>query len=142
MTTLFQRVKRLQLASELLFSFWRFRVNESWCNWIADRVPAYLQGRESDVKTLRQALAENNFAIIQKIAHNIKGTGAAYGFNAITEIGSRMEVAAKTGNRPQIDVCVSQLSDFLSQVAPESEQRNQAIQKARVAEAGHEPLRH
>lgn len=88
-------------------------MNELFCNWIADRVPAYLDGREADVLALQNALADNDLASIQDLAHKMKGTGSSYGFREITEIGGRMETAAKAGNRGEIEAGVSALRDYL-----------------------------
>lgn len=104
-------------------------MNELFCTWIAARVPAYLDGREADVLALQAALADNNLASIQDLAHKMKGTGSSYGFIEITEIGGRMETAAKAGNRGEIEASVSALRDYLVsarsklKIAPEEPKR-------------------
>jgi hypothetical protein len=35
---------------------------------------------------------------IQRVGHNLKGTGSGYGFPEVTNIGRRREAAAKAGN--------------------------------------------
>lgn len=79
-------------------------------------MPTYLDGRQADVQALRHALAQDDFSSIQKVAHNMKGTGSAYGFCALTEIGGRLEAAAKAGDRVEIDACLAALGDFLASV--------------------------
>ena len=93
--------------------------NELYCAWVADRVPAYLEGREADAKAVQRALAEDDFAAIQTIAHNMKGTGTSYGFCPITEIGGRMEAAAKDGDRAKIHTCLSALGAYLDRIRME-----------------------
>ena len=88
-------------------------LNELFCTWIANRVPAYLDGREADILALQVALAGNDLARIQDLAHKMKGTGSSYGFSEITEIGGRMETAAKAGDRGEIEASVSALRDCL-----------------------------
>jgi hypothetical protein len=65
---------------------------------LADIVPDYLSNRNSDVTLLQAALEIEEFLAIRTIGHNMKGTGAAYGFEKLSEIGSALEQAGKTMN--------------------------------------------
>jgi len=58
-------------------------------------VPQYLEGRLKDLHLLSQALSGKDYETIRIIGHNIKGTGAAYGFPALTVAGAIIESAAK-----------------------------------------------
>ncbi len=80
---------------------------------VAELVPGYLERREAEIRVLEDALAAGDLAVIQRIAHNLKGTGAGYGFPAITAIGRAMEAAAKTGDRGEIHTRLSELTDLL-----------------------------
>lgn len=88
-------------------------MNQNVSLGIAQLVPAYLERRVSDVQTMEEALRADDLAAIQRIAHNLKGTGSGYGFSEITEIGRRMETAAKAGGRSEIRACLSDLTEFL-----------------------------
>lgn len=88
-------------------------MNEHFSRWMADRIPAYLDGRRADLEALHRALTEGDLSSIQDLAHKMKGTGSAYGFPEITEIGDRMETAAKAGNRTEICTWISALSECL-----------------------------
>jgi HPt (histidine-containing phosphotransfer) domain-containing protein len=81
---------------------------------IAQLVPAYLRRRAAEIQTLKDALRVDDLEAIQHIAHNWKGTGSGYGFCQITEIGRRMEAAAKSGGRAEIRACLAELSEFLA----------------------------
>lgn len=83
---------------------------------VAELVPGYLERREAEIRILEEALAAGDLPVIQRIAHNMKGTGAGYGFPAITAIGRAMEAAAKTGHRPEIRVRLSELTDLLGKL--------------------------
>jgi HPt (histidine-containing phosphotransfer) domain-containing protein len=91
-------------------------VNEEMQKTIAQLVPAYLERRAADIQALAQALQQDDLPAVQRIAHNMKGTGSGYGFTKITEIGARMEAAAKSGMRSEVGVCLSDLTDFLGSV--------------------------
>jgi HPt (histidine-containing phosphotransfer) domain-containing protein len=80
---------------------------------VAELVPGYLERREAEIQVLGNALAAGDLPVIQRIAHNMKGTGGGYGFPEITEIGRAMEAAAKIGNRPEICARLSELTDLL-----------------------------
>jgi histidine phosphotransfer protein HptB len=83
---------------------------------LAELVPAYLERRADEIGILRDALAAGELAVIQRIAHNMKGTGAGYGFPRITEIGRAMETAAKTGREPEIRGHLAELAEVLGQI--------------------------
>jgi len=88
--------------------------------WLAGRVPAYLGGREADVNAIERALGADDFQCIQKMGHNMKGSGSSYGFCRITEIGDRLESAAKEGNRAEIVAVLRDLNSYLRSMKPES----------------------
>ena len=50
--------------------------------------PAYLAKRALDLQNMRIALGAGDFATVETIAHNCKGTGAGYGFPDISRLGA------------------------------------------------------
>ncbi|HXP89146.1 MAG TPA: PAS domain S-box protein [Bryobacteraceae bacterium] len=68
---------------------------EAGADPIAAHRPAFLANRGLDLTKMRDALAARDFATIQSIGHNCKGTGSGYGFPDITSLGSAIETAAK-----------------------------------------------
>ncbi|MCC2667778.1 MAG: putative cytosolic protein, partial [Armatimonadetes bacterium] len=58
---------------------------------ISDLIPGFLQNRRRDVDALRQALERQDFAALAMMGHTMKGAGAGYGFERITEIGGDLE---------------------------------------------------
>jgi signal transduction histidine kinase/CheY-like chemotaxis protein len=69
---------------------------------IADLVPGYLAARKDEIVLLEARLREKDLAAIRKIAHNLKGTGAGYGFPAFSQIGAELEAAAMEGNEDDL----------------------------------------
>jgi HPt (histidine-containing phosphotransfer) domain-containing protein len=59
--------------------------------------------------------------LIRTVGHKIKGTGRAYGFDRISEIGAAMEEAAKAGRHEPISVLVDQLEQYVNEVQAEIE---------------------
>lgn len=65
---------------------------------LIDVIPGYMTRRAQDFLVLKIALAENDFEAIGKIAHKLKGNGASYGFDRLTEIGIDLLAAAHESN--------------------------------------------
>ena len=66
---------------------------------IAARVPAFLMGRRQDVNTMRDALSRGEFGTVEILGHRMKGAGASFGVQAITDIGAALErEAARTAD--------------------------------------------
>ena len=60
---------------------------------------AFSGGQKKEVESLREAVAAKDFEAIELFAHRIKGVGKMYGFPIVTDIGQRLEVAAKEKNK-------------------------------------------
>jgi CheY-like chemotaxis protein len=61
---------------------------------LADLVPGFLDGRRRDIDAIAAALERSDYDNVRILGHNMKGSGAGYGFNRITEIGTSLEQAA------------------------------------------------
>ena len=61
---------------------------------LAALVPGFLEGRRRDIVTIAAALERSDYDSVRILGHNMKGSGAGYGFNRITEIGASLEQAA------------------------------------------------
>ena len=62
---------------------------------LAELVPGFLESRRRDVEKIAAALERSDFDNVRILGHNMKGSGAGYGFSRITEIGAFLEQAAK-----------------------------------------------
>lgn len=58
-------------------------------------IPGYLQRRDSDILELRTYIQSQNFTAIGALAHKLKGVGSSYGFHAVTEIATELNLVAK-----------------------------------------------
>ena len=86
---------------------------------LSDIVPIFLSNIRENPEKILQALDAGNFDLPRTLGHNMKGTGAAYGFPPITEIGAEIETAAKTGDADTIRRKATELAAFLEQVKVE-----------------------
>jgi two-component system, sensor histidine kinase and response regulator len=69
---------------------------------IAALVPRYLDNRLRDVDAIHRALESGDFPAVQRIAHNLKGSGSGYGYSQLSALGRELERMAKTGERQRI----------------------------------------
>jgi PAS domain S-box-containing protein len=87
----------------------------------ADLVPGFLKNRRLDVVVMGEALQRGDFQAVARLAHDMKGVGASYGFETITDIGSALEQAAAISDSGAARMWVSELSRYLEgvEVIPE-----------------------
>jgi HPt (histidine-containing phosphotransfer) domain-containing protein len=83
---------------------------------LEDLIPMFLENRESDIITLRRALAEGDFPTLRSLGHNMKGAGGGYGFDYITDLGGEIEACALRGDAGPIPGLVEALEDYLRRV--------------------------
>ena len=83
---------------------------------IAELVPGFLANRARDVMQLRAQSAAGRFAEARVLGHSMKGAGGGYGFDEITNIGARIEQAAKAENAAEINLAADALQDYLARV--------------------------
>jgi len=83
---------------------------------IADLIPGFLNNRKKDIKDMESYLEVGNFEQIERLGHGMKGSGAGYGFEGITEIGKSIEIAGKEKNIEDIKKGIEDLRDYLDRV--------------------------
>ncbi len=80
---------------------------------ISDLVCGYLEGKRADAGRIHEALHQHDFETIRVLGHNLKGTGAGYGFAILSDIGRKLESAAKAASAPLIESHLAELSTVL-----------------------------
>ena len=83
---------------------------------LAARIPAFLQNRRQDVITMLDALTRGEFETVERLGHNMKGAGASFGFQAITDIGAAIEQKAGSADTDASRKWVGELSTYLDRV--------------------------
>ncbi len=78
--------------------------------------PAYLESRRADVQTLSEALERADYETIRELGHKMNGSGGAYGFPRITEIGQALEQAGRVRDPEVIRTRVAELAAYLDRV--------------------------
>ena len=80
---------------------------------LAELIPAFLKNRESDIRGLNESLAKSDYVIIERLGHGMKGAGAGFGFDEITEIGALIEKAAKEKKSDEIQKGIEKLTNYM-----------------------------
>lgn len=92
------------------------RIQVSVESWLKPVVGGYLENRRGDVVKLRTALDSGDYAMIRTLGHQMAGTGGAYGFEPITEIGSALEESALAGDPARTRTSIEELDRYLNAV--------------------------
>ncbi len=87
---------------------------------IAGLAPRYLKNVEKELSKLQAAQAGEEYPSLQRIGHNLNGTGGSFGFPRITELGARIEQAAKDRTIDVIRPAIDELASYVAQVQSNS----------------------
>ncbi|HUR00388.1 MAG TPA: response regulator [Gemmatimonadaceae bacterium] len=82
---------------------------------IAELIPAYLESVKESAERLSALLLEKNFSAIKRVGHQLKGSGAGYGFDELTRMGRRIESAAGKKDYVAVAMLHSALATYLDQ---------------------------
>jgi len=83
---------------------------------IADLIPGFLENREKDIEKMEDYLNSGNYEEIERLGHSMKGSGAGYGFDGISEIGRSIEIAGKEKDIEAIKEAIQKLRNYLDRV--------------------------
>lgn len=83
---------------------------------IANLIPGYLENRKNDIARMLEALGKGDYETITFIGHSMRGSGAGYGFSAISDIGTALEQAAKHNNTDEINRRIDELAVYIGRV--------------------------
>ncbi|HEV8437612.1 MAG TPA: response regulator, partial [Methylomirabilota bacterium] len=84
---------------------------------LAKLVPSFLENRRRDLEAIASALARSDYDNVRILGHNMKGSGAGYGFDRITEIGASLEQAAGRREPEAIRARAAELCRYLDGLA-------------------------
>ena len=83
---------------------------------LRELIPGFLDDRRNDTTTMSGAVEEGDFETVRVLGHELKGSGGGYGFDAITDIGQSLELAAKDQDKTEIWKLVQELANYLERV--------------------------
>jgi len=80
------------------------------------QIPMFLLNRRRDVVTMLAALVRGDFESVARLGHSMKGAGASFGFQSITDLGASIEAEAGTADTSGVRRWVDRLSTYLDRV--------------------------
>ncbi len=80
---------------------------------LAARIPAYLESCRQHVIAMGDALDRADFEAVTILGHNMRGSGGAFGFQAITDFGAGLEQAAEDSDIGTARRLVDELAIYL-----------------------------
>jgi HPt (histidine-containing phosphotransfer) domain-containing protein len=84
--------------------------------FMADLVPEYVREKRRQVRELRLLLDAGDLRQVQRIAHDLKGTGTAYGIPDVTRLGRELEAAGQRADAAAASALVEELDTLLAGV--------------------------
>jgi HPt (histidine-containing phosphotransfer) domain-containing protein len=83
---------------------------------LSDLIPGFTARKRQDVDAIRVAAAAGNHATLSDLGHKIKGEGGSYGLDRISEIGAKLELAAKAQDAAEAQRLADELGDYLDRI--------------------------
>ncbi len=83
---------------------------------LEELIPGFLKNRTADVQLLKEAIDADDIGKIQSIGHSLKGVGGGYGFDGLSELGAKIEIAAKEKNVGEIKDLVEEMAGYMAHV--------------------------
>lgn len=88
---------------------------------LEDMIPDFLEHRKAEILNIRSALEREDFASLRGIGHDIEGTGGAFGFEGMAQIGRSLNLAAAEGDLQRVQRLAKELSGYLDRLRIEYE---------------------
>jgi HPt (histidine-containing phosphotransfer) domain-containing protein len=83
---------------------------------VRELVPLFLQNRHKELHSLTEAIDAADFKMVHLIGHRMKGSGKAYGFDAISELGLQLEERAKVSDKAELLRLLAKYRQYLANV--------------------------
>lgn len=83
---------------------------------LKDLIPGFIENRQEDISLLYKYIENKDFHTIKILGHSMKGFGAGYGFQKISDIGAVIEWAAINQDSPTIEKQIQSMKDYLDNI--------------------------
>lgn len=79
-------------------------------------IEMFIDGIQEKQQILNQASPSEQMGELQVLAHQLKGSGAGYGFEELSQIAAELELACKSENLVQVAQQKELLAHYLSRI--------------------------
>ena len=83
---------------------------------MADLVPEYVIEKRRQIRDLRRLVHASDLSQVRRVAHDLKGTGTAYGIPEVTRLGRALESAGQQGDTATAAALADELDELLARV--------------------------
>ena len=83
---------------------------------LGDLIPEYLEDCKAGLPIIHGALEQNDYPALRNIGHDLEGTGGAFGFYGLAELGRALRLAASEEDNSEIDKIADQMETYLGRV--------------------------
>lgn len=84
----------------------------------------YVKSFPDKLKNFRCAESDGSADRIRRLGHQLKGSGAAYGFPRISELGESIESAAENDQWSALKLLIAELEAVMNRISPVKHQEN------------------
>ena len=81
---------------------------------LSDLIPSFLANRHNDIRVGLDFIKRKDLKSLRLMGHNLAGSGAAYGFPIVSDIGREMEKAAIASDLHKANSCIHALAHVIS----------------------------
>lgn len=83
-------------------------------------IEQFVAGLPESINKMRQAVAQEDFDLIRRLGHQMKGAGGGYGFAEISAAGQRVEVAVDKERlfTPEVQESIDGFIETLRRASP------------------------
>jgi len=82
----------------------------------AEIVVQFVEGLQERITTMEKAMASSDYDSLRMAAHQLKGSGAGYGYPILTEKSAKLEQAAKDQNNEECRTLVDEIRKLNSRI--------------------------
>ena len=83
---------------------------------LEDIISEYLEERKAEAPIIQGALKQNDYPALREIGHDIEGTGGAFGFEGLAELGRALRLAAGEEDNKELEKIAEQIETYLRRV--------------------------
>ncbi len=80
----------------------------------------YLERRKADFESCQKAIIENNFEVLKRVGHQIKGNASTFGYDDLSKIAIELEQCAEHQEIDKLKSIMEQFANFLSRTQGEA----------------------
>ena len=69
----------------------------------------YFERRKHDLECCLHSLEGDNYSVLEKTGHQLKGSAATFGFPELAQVGHELEAAARKKDKQQMERAIQKL---------------------------------